>query len=1063
MSDANLLGAASGVALPVDVVKGLVARGIPEHIAIGAAAGVGAETKGDPNAVNPKTGALGYGQWLGSRKDQLLSTYGGKLPSPDQQIDYLAWELKGGDPGMASVMSAKNPQEAADLYIRNGMRPGEKDLPADLGRAHQYLSAAQPQAAPQGIVPASFTPAQHSAPDPFDPQGSLPPAATGATPNVNDPFDPGVHPDSAAGQGGGNGNSVSVSPGGRNVLQDQTGTQGGPQGASATGLQPHQALGVIPGTIEAAANGASAGLIKPIVAALDAILPNNHSGDGSQSVWDGGSLGDAYHHNLGIERGAADQFRSDHPALSISADLAGAIASPLNKLWAPAEGASFAKSIGNYMLQGATYGGVRGLADTGTPEGLATGVGVGALLGAPAAAVGNIAGKAIGAVLRGRSTLANAIPQSIKQRIAEMIDAHATVDQIHDAIPESKEIANIPQWVQFRAKGGKGPVTWGDVPSVEAANDTARPNPVDIAKVLKGGRQGIESVKTAPPQVQEEAQRLGQAGVSPDEALREADIRYVGAKPTVAAVTRNPQEQMAFNEGAKLDPSLNAAQAANNEALHNTVANTVENYGGVVQPGDAAETAAQTLAKASDAERAKVTDLYKQADEQAASLKKTSDTDAAQRQAAADAQAAQDAQAAARAKLNEAQQAYKASKTDINADPDKALKDLQAARENLRNVTVNPPKAAPVPSRTAPGYIDVSPVVKALNTPEMANPNTEGLRALVNGAKGYIAQISNGTNRVSAEQAENIRQFFNGAYDPMGSGINNAIGNLKSTLDQAMDAVPDASQAYKTARAAHKAWAEQYDNPQGVARLIKRDAQGNFVHADGWRNAQGLTGPSSDKPFSQVAKQLQKIGATDALNKIKASIVQTAHDAARNSAADANGNPVFNGKLFQNKLNSIGMPKLQALFSPQEIAHLATIGRAARHLNEPVPGTLNTSNTTATTRSSLASALKAKPGQNPVMTVLKLGSAAMGHVPAAVAIHGAEHLSNRAAQGAISRGIREQLNTGLARASANRSESRIANELYRKQMGRALSSRAAPAGADPDQRRALARGLKHAF
>jgi hypothetical protein len=47
----------------------------------------------------------GLGQWLGSRKDELFRRYGPN-PTRAQQIEFLAYELKGGDPGGKSVLSA---------------------------------------------------------------------------------------------------------------------------------------------------------------------------------------------------------------------------------------------------------------------------------------------------------------------------------------------------------------------------------------------------------------------------------------------------------------------------------------------------------------------------------------------------------------------------------------------------------------------------------------------------------------------------------------------------------------------------------------------------------------------------------------------------------------------------------------------------------------------------------------------------------------------------------------------------------------------------------------------
>jgi hypothetical protein len=122
------------------IVQGLVARGIPEHVALGAAGGIFSESSNDPYAVNPTSGAMGWGQWLGPRQKDLLARYGPK-PGPEKQLDFLAYELKGGDMGGAAVMSSKSAPEAAANYIAKFMRPGEKDTPGGIRRALRAIGA----------------------------------------------------------------------------------------------------------------------------------------------------------------------------------------------------------------------------------------------------------------------------------------------------------------------------------------------------------------------------------------------------------------------------------------------------------------------------------------------------------------------------------------------------------------------------------------------------------------------------------------------------------------------------------------------------------------------------------------------------------------------------------------------------------------------------------------------------------------------------------------------------------------------------------------------------------
>ena len=59
-----------------------------------------------PPRIVPATGhqAYGIGQWLGGRADALHAQFGPK-PTLDQQLDFLAGELRGGGQGGAKVLA----------------------------------------------------------------------------------------------------------------------------------------------------------------------------------------------------------------------------------------------------------------------------------------------------------------------------------------------------------------------------------------------------------------------------------------------------------------------------------------------------------------------------------------------------------------------------------------------------------------------------------------------------------------------------------------------------------------------------------------------------------------------------------------------------------------------------------------------------------------------------------------------------------------------------------------------------------------------------------------------
>lgn len=113
---------ASG-SLPGDVVQFFKGRGYSDAQARGIAAGIAAESNGgDHAAINPDSGAVGLGQWLGSRKAELLRRYGPN-PTRQQQLEFLDWELRGGDAGGKAVLAATDERSVLDAYIRKFMRP----------------------------------------------------------------------------------------------------------------------------------------------------------------------------------------------------------------------------------------------------------------------------------------------------------------------------------------------------------------------------------------------------------------------------------------------------------------------------------------------------------------------------------------------------------------------------------------------------------------------------------------------------------------------------------------------------------------------------------------------------------------------------------------------------------------------------------------------------------------------------------------------------------------------------------------------------------------------------
>lgn len=326
-----------------------------------------------------------------------------------------------------------------------------------------------------------------------------------------------------------------------------------------------------------------------------------------------------------------------------------------------------------------------------------------------------------------------------------------------------------------------------------------------------------------------------------------------------------------------------------------------------------------------------------------------------------------------------------------------------------------------------------------------------------------------GKTGLTPEQYNSIQRIANGKYDPMGGGVNHWVGEVNKAADEGLDGFDNAGPAYKAARAKMRAYAGKYRDPKGVAGLIKSDAQGNLVGDDTWRAAENMIGAKNDKPFLQIVKQLKANGDTQPLAKLKASVIQDAYEAATGrsagNAADQLGNSPFSGSRFHARLNQIGQAKLNALFSPQEIARLASLGRAGVALNEAVPGTVNTSNTASAVLNALGKTEKKAPSKlaTALKTAVDVGGAVAGSLHGGAEGAGVGALAAHTARGAVENAIgsastkanaakladalRAISSPEAARVSDAAAARRLADALRRRGAARAAAERTAPAAA----------------
>lgn len=92
------------------------------------AAGITSGIKAEGGSLGmAKNGAFGIGQWRGPRLKALIKKYGPN-PTKAQQLEFLMWELEGGDPGGKGVLASRNKEDALSNYIGGStwgfMRPG---------------------------------------------------------------------------------------------------------------------------------------------------------------------------------------------------------------------------------------------------------------------------------------------------------------------------------------------------------------------------------------------------------------------------------------------------------------------------------------------------------------------------------------------------------------------------------------------------------------------------------------------------------------------------------------------------------------------------------------------------------------------------------------------------------------------------------------------------------------------------------------------------------------------------------------------------------------------------
>lgn len=127
-----------------DIVAFFKSRGYTTEQARGITAGIIAESGGDHTARNRSSGAYGLGQHLSAnRRANFRKRYGIDITQSTraQQLDFIDWELKGGDAGGAAVRAQTTAGGTLNAYIRSFMRPAAgAETMGDLRRGNAWLS-----------------------------------------------------------------------------------------------------------------------------------------------------------------------------------------------------------------------------------------------------------------------------------------------------------------------------------------------------------------------------------------------------------------------------------------------------------------------------------------------------------------------------------------------------------------------------------------------------------------------------------------------------------------------------------------------------------------------------------------------------------------------------------------------------------------------------------------------------------------------------------------------------------------------------------------------------------
>lgn len=205
-----------------------------------------------------------------------------------------------------------------------------------------------------------------------------------------------------------------------------------------------------------------------------------------------------------------------------------------------------------------------------------------------------------------------------------------------------------------------------------------------------------------------------------------------------------------------------------------------------------------------------------------------------------------------------------------------------------------------------------------------------GLRARMQ-ELGILAADDQGRlapQKVTAAQAESLRQYLNEVWAPRTNGV---IKELKNVIDD--DVTRAAGEdLYQQARQMRATRARLLDDPKGVSKLLEEAGINRSVPIE---KIPDYVARLDNAQLEHIKTTLNSMPTTElsaagrqAWNEIRASVWQ-------GLVARASQRKGWNAQRFSEELNGIGAKRLQILFTPEEIQRIATLQRAGHHLDLP--------------------------------------------------------------------------------------------------------------------------------